>query len=160
MFFKSSEFFFLLGISIFTIMLHTYDFSLPPLWADETSPFIMAGSLVSSHDSDLYHYSREWGAHLGQFPIAWQHYNGNVIATYLAAPFLYFLGISVTAVRSYELVVAIAVLVLTYYFGKELFSKKVGVIGTSLMPFFHPLSFIPASLRYTTGPTSALPCLS
>jgi len=132
-FFRSSEFWFLFAIGVVTILLHAYEFLQPPLWADETSPFVMAMSLVSPHDSDLYHYSRLWGAHLGPFPLAWQHYNGNAIAAYLAAPFLYFLGISVTAVRTYELAVAIAVLVLTYYLGKELFSKKAGMMGASLL---------------------------
>lgn len=133
MFFKSTEFCFLLAIIAVTALLHSCEFSLPPLWADETSPFVMAISLVSDHSSDLYHYSLLWGAHLGQFPIAWQHYNGNAIASYIAAPFLYFLGISVAAVRAYELVVAVAVLVLTYYLGKEMFSKKAGMMGASLL---------------------------
>ncbi|MDE1867921.1 MAG: glycosyltransferase family 39 protein, partial [Thaumarchaeota archaeon] len=103
----------------------------------------MATSLISSHDSDLYHYSRQWGAHLGQFPVAWQHYNGNVLATYLTVPFLYFIGINVAAVRIYELAVAIAVLVLTYYCGKEIFSKNTGMIGASL------LSILPSFVFYS-----------
>lgn len=133
MFIEKNELIFLVIVTTVTIGFHLYDFGLPPLWADETSPFIMALSLINSPDSDLYNYSHQWGLHLGPFPVAWQIYNGNSIASFIAAPILYFFGTNVLSIRIYEMLIAIILLSLTYFCGKELFSKRVGMISVSLL---------------------------
>ena len=56
---------------------------------------------------------------------------------------MYFFGISVTAIRIYEMVMAISVLFLTYFTGKEIFCKKVGMISASL------LSILPSFVFYS-----------
>jgi len=133
MFFRNTDFIFLIIIGSVTAGFHLYDFGLPPLWADETSPFIMALSLINAPDSDLYHYSYQWGLHLGPFPVAWQIYNGNTIASFIASPILYFFGVNVISVRIYEMLIAIILLSLTYFCGKELFSRRVGMTSTFLL---------------------------
>lgn len=144
---RIKEIIFLTSVFVLTIIFHLYYFHLPPLWADETSNFIMGLSLIENHNSDLYHYSMLWGAHIGNLPIAWQHYNSNVLATYLAVPFLYFIGVNVDAVRAYDLVVTMLVLFLTYYFAKELYSRRIGIISVSL------LSILPSFVFYSRQST-------
>ncbi len=147
MFSRIKEIMLLTAVFVVTIIFHLYDFHLPPLWADETSNFIMGLSLIENHNSDLYHYSVLWGAHIGNLPIAWQHYNSNALASYLAVPFLYFIGVNGDAVRAYDLVVTILVLFLTYYFAKELYSIRIGMISVSL------LSILPSFVFYSRQST-------
>jgi 4-amino-4-deoxy-L-arabinose transferase-like glycosyltransferase len=129
---RRHELFFLVGISITTIGFHLYDFGKPAIWADETSYFFEAVSLVHHPRSDLYRFSLHHGDRIGIFPIQHSPYVG-ALESYLVTPILYFFGLNVTAIRGYEMLTAISIVVLTYFLGKELFSRRIGMISSSLL---------------------------
>lgn len=120
----------LVGITIF---LHLYDFYLPPLWPDEISSYIAALPMAYPSNSDLYDYGMSWGyQHIGPFPTQFAPYIG-LIESYPIVPFVHFLGFNIVSIRSYEMFVAIMILVCTYFAGKELFSRRVGIVTSSLL---------------------------
>jgi hypothetical protein len=132
------EIIFLTIIILATLGLQLFDFGLPAIWPDETSYFVLALSMLNPPDSDLFHYSKLWSMHAGQFPVQWEPYVG-ALSSYIAAPLIYLLGPNQNTVRLYEMLTCISIIVLTYFCGKELFSKRVGMISSSLLttwPFF------------------------
>lgn len=129
---------FLTMIIITTFGLQLYDFGLPAIWPDETSYFVLSLSMLNPTNSDLYHYSQLWSIHSGPFPVQWEPYVG-ALSSYVAAPLIYFLGPNQNTVRLYEMLTCVSIVILTYFCGRELFSKRVGAISSSLLttwPFF------------------------
>jgi len=125
---EKKEFFFILGLISTTFFLHLYDFGLPPLNGTSLT-------MITSPDSELYKFSETWGLRIGKFPIQFSPYLGGV-SSYLSIPTLFFLGINPESARIYQMIIAASIVVLTYFTGKELFSKRVGVISSSLLVVF------------------------
>ena len=111
---------------------HLYDFGLPSVNGDETSTALLALSMITTPGSDLYNYSFTHGFHVGIFPISFQPYVGG-LSSYLQAPILYFFGYNLTSIRGYEMLTTVLIVVLTYFTGKEIFSRRVGMISASLL---------------------------
>lgn len=132
---EKKEFFFILGLISTTFFLHLYDFGLPPLNGDELVYFSTSLTMITSPDSELYKFSETWGLRIGKFPIQFSPYLGGV-SSYLSIPTLFFLGINPESARIYQMIIAASIVVLTYFTGKELFSKRVGVISSSLLVVF------------------------
>lgn len=135
-----TDYYFVFGISLLIICFEMYDFGLPALWPDEPTWHIMALSLLNKPGSDLYNLSGSEGWHIGAFPLQFAPYIGTV-ASYTSLPMTFLLGPTVAAVRSYCLVISVLLVVMIYYTGKEIFSRRVGMIASILFSVFPTFVF-------------------
>jgi 4-amino-4-deoxy-L-arabinose transferase-like glycosyltransferase len=125
-----------------TTFFHLYDFGLPALWADETSFFITSAPILYPVGSEMYNLGTSLWPHYGPFHIQFAAYVSG-LSSYFSLPFSAIFGMGITTIRLYNMVIAISIIILTYYAGKEIHSKKVGIIAISL------LSMLPVFIFYS-----------
>jgi len=131
---------FLLGVIFVTMAFHLTDLGLPILYGDELTLLMSTITFITNPSSDLYTFGHQFAEYIGPFPISHSPYYGGVSA-YLVTPFLYFFGINPVGVRIYEMVVAISIVVLTYFAGKELFSRRIGMVSSAILATFPAFVF-------------------
>lgn len=132
---RNFEIYFLVFAASAIMIFNLKDFGLPALWPDETSFFITSLSMIYPPGSDLYNFAGSLGWHIGPFPIQFAPYIG-ALGSYISVPFQFFFGPTVTAIRLYSMTAAILLVITTYFAGRELFSKRVGIISTCLLVVF------------------------
>jgi len=128
----------LIGILLVTIFLHLHDFDLPAINVNEPWFFVPVQTLMNPPDSDLYYIADYFAQNVGDFPISHRPYVG-ALEDYLSSPLVYFLGINPTTIRLYQTILACAVILFTFFAGRELFSNRIGIVSAALlatMPVF------------------------
>ena len=111
--------------------MHLVHFGSPPLDVDEVSFFLLNLSLISEPGSDWYQYSQSTGQRVGPFPVLYFPYIG-ALGAYASAPFQYFLGPGIEAVRLYNLFTAILIQAALYATARYVFSRGAAVASAGL----------------------------
>lgn len=125
------------------IIYHIIDFGLPILWHDEATWMVLTSLLLKSPDSELYQFSIRLmellhGVVIEPYPLSWRPYIGT-LSTYLMIPWVYVLDLNFNTLRIYQTFIASLIVFLTYFTGKELFNRQVGLVSSLLLlflPFF------------------------
>lgn len=116
-----------------------YHYRLPGLYYDESFDVVPAMQLLHGEPVQL---ARGVGIHLfGRvFPVMTGDYWGSV-STYAVLPLFWILGVGVLPVRLWPILAGIAAVLLTYFVGKRLYGRWVGVGSSALLAIFPSFIF-------------------